>query len=335
LQDDFKFPIQGGTVATFAAGGPIPTTCPAGSIETAANVAFWSTFSAAASGTPVGFVDAWTAALAYWFQLYFDFSGYSDMAIGLARLFGIVLPINFYSPYKAVNIIDFWRRWHISLSRFLRDFIYIPLGGNRRGVPRRYLNLAIAMLLGGLWHDAAWTFVLWGAAHGLMLAVNHGWHYLRRLLGIPPGKGRLEARIVACALTFIAVTSAWVLFRASSLAAAGTILSAMYGIGGQDVIHPVATYWWTQWDLLREFRWLESSALWLLLVGSVAFILPNTYQLFLGFWPALVERRFEDAVSKSRLQWVPSGSWAMGLSIMVLIAILRIRQLSPFIYFQF
>src|SRR5262245_33078561 len=299
--------------------------------------AAWVTpvFGAAATGGPVGFVDAWVAALAYSFQLYFDFSGYSDMAIGLARLFGIVLPINFYSPYKSVNIIDFWRRWHISLSRFLRDFIYIPLGGNRRGVARRYLNLATAMLLGGLWHGAAWTFVLWGAVHGLMLALNHGWHYVRRRAGLPPSKGPLEARIAACTLTFIAVTSAWVLFRASSLASAGVILSAMYGTAGQDVIHPLAAYSWTQWDLLREFRWLESSALWLLLVGSVAFILPNTYQLFQNFRPALFERRLEDVVSKSRLRWVPNGSWAVALSIMLLIAILRIRELSPFIYFQF
>jgi alginate O-acetyltransferase complex protein AlgI len=299
--------------------------------------ASWVTpvFSAAAAGAPVGFVDAWTAALAYSFQLYFDFSGYSDMAIGLARLFGIVLPINFYSPYKAVNIIDFWRRWHISLSRFLRDFIYIPLGGNRHGVPRRYFNLAIAMLLGGLWHGAAWTFVLWGAVHGLMLALNHGWHYLRRRVGMPPGKGPLEVHIAACALTFLAVTSAWVLFRAPSLASAGTMLSAMYDVRGPGIVHAVATYCWAQWDLLHEFRWSESSALWLLLVGSVAFILPNTYQLFQSFRPALIERRLEHEASKPRLRWVPNATWAMGLSVLVLIAILRIRELSPFIYFQF
>ena len=168
-------------------------------------------FSAAASGAPIGFVEAWVAALAYSFQLYFDFSGYSDMAIGLARLFGIVLPINFYSPYKSVNIIDFWRRWHITLSRFLRDFLYIPLGGNRHGVARRYLNLAVTMLLGGLWHGAGWTFVLWGAFHGLMLAANHAWHFLRRRLGLPPGHGPRALRLPACILTFVAVTSAWVL----------------------------------------------------------------------------------------------------------------------------
>jgi alginate O-acetyltransferase complex protein AlgI len=293
-------------------------------------------FSAAAAGASVGFVDAWIAALAYSFQLYFDFSGYSDMAIGLARLFGIVLPINFYSPYKSVNIIDFWRRWHITLSRFLRDFLYIPLGGNRHGAPRRYLNLAVTMLLGGLWHGAAWTFVLWGGFHGLMLVVNHAWHYLRRRIGLPPpGKGPAAGRLAACVLTFIAVTSAWVLFRAPSLPSAGTILSAMYGVDGQSVVDPVVTYWWGQWDLLREFRWSESSALWLLLVGSVAFVLPNTYQLFQGFRPALVERPFEDSASKPRLRWKPNSRWAVCLSLMLLIAVLRIRELSPFIYFQF
>jgi alginate O-acetyltransferase complex protein AlgI len=292
-------------------------------------------FAAAASGGPVGFVDAWTAALAYSFQLYFDFSGYTDMAIGLARLFGIVLPINFYSPYKSVNIIDFWRRWHVSLSRFLRDFIYIPLGGNRRGGVRRYANLAIAMLLGGLWHGAAWTFVLWGGLHGLMLVVNHAWHYLRRRIGLPPGNDPASVRIAACALTFIAVTSAWVLFRASSLGSASSILSAMYGIDGQQVVDPMVTYWRTQWSLLNEFRWSESSAIWLLLVGSVAFILPNTYQLFQDFRPALVERPFEDAAARPRLRWKPDRRWAVGLSLMLLVAILRIRELSPFIYFQF
>jgi alginate O-acetyltransferase complex protein AlgI len=292
-------------------------------------------FSAAASGAPIGFVEAWVAALAYSFQLYFDFSGYSDMAIGLARLFGIVLPINFYSPYKSVNIIDFWRRWHITLSRFLRDFLYIPLGGNRHGVARRYLNLAVTMLLGGLWHGAGWTFVLWGAFHGLMLAVNHAWHYLRRRLGLPPGKGPRALRLPACILTFVAVTSAWVLFRASSLAAAGAILSAMYGVGEQSVIDPVTAYWSSEWQLLGELRWSESSALWLLLVGSIAFLLPNTYQLFQGYRPALVERPFEEVGAKPPLRWQPNRRWALCLSLMLLVAILRIRELSPFIYFQF
>src|SRR4029078_9582961 len=134
-------------------------------------------------GVTPTFWEAWTGAFIYSFQLYFDFSGYSDMAIGLACLFGISLPINFNSPYKATNIIDFWRRWHITLSRFLRDYLYIPLGGHRLGSGRRYANLVITMLLGGLWHGASWTFVVWGGLHGVYLMINHGWRHLRE--GMP------------------------------------------------------------------------------------------------------------------------------------------------------
>ena len=126
-------------------------------------------------GDPLDSASAWITVLCYSFQLYYDFSGYSDMAVGLARMFGFRLPVNFYSPYKSASIIDFWRRWHITLSRFLRDYLYIPLGGNRRGPARRYANLVIVMLLGGLWHGANWTFVVWGGVHALMLGVNHAW----------------------------------------------------------------------------------------------------------------------------------------------------------------
>ena len=144
--------------------------------------ALWAdpVFTAAAAGQRPGPVDAWVGALAFAFKQYFDFSGYSDMAIGLARMFNIVLPLNFDSPYKPTNIIEFWRRWHMTLSRFLRDYLYFPLGGNRRGGPRRYANLLIVMILGGLWHGAAWTFVLWGTVHGVLLVINHAWHALRR-----------------------------------------------------------------------------------------------------------------------------------------------------------
>src|SRR5258707_9343728 len=137
-------------------------------------------FAAAASGATPDLIESWGAALAYGFQLYYDFSGYSDMAIGAARCFGIVLPLNFHSPYKAVNIIEFWRRWHMTLSRFLRDYLYIPLGGNRHGTARRYLNLFLTMLLGRFCHRPALTFCDWGALHGLYLAANHAWLALRR-----------------------------------------------------------------------------------------------------------------------------------------------------------
>ena len=143
-------------------------------IVVADNLARWATpvFAAPADATAI---DAWFGLLGYTFQLYFDFSGYSDMAVGLALMLNIRIPYNFDSPYQATSIIDFWRRWHISLSAFLRDYVYIPLGGNRHGEPRRYLNLFLTMLLGGIWHGAGWTFVVWGALHGSYLLVNHAW----------------------------------------------------------------------------------------------------------------------------------------------------------------
>jgi alginate O-acetyltransferase complex protein AlgI len=172
------------------------------------------------------FWEAWKGALAYTFQIYFDFSGYTDMAVGIALLFGIRLPMNFNSPYKAVNIVDFWRRWHMTLSRFIRDYIYIPLGGGRAGKSRRYINLLLAMLIGGLWHGAGWTFVIWGGLHGLYLMINHGW----RRFGPAPGLGHVSdwsGRI----LTFVAIVVAWVFFRADDIGDAMRFLAGMAGIG--------------------------------------------------------------------------------------------------------
>ena len=172
----------------------------------------------------VGFADAWGATLAFALQLYFDFSGYTDMAVGLALMLNIVLPENFDSPYQARSIIDFWRRWHMTLSKFLRDYLYVPLGGNRRGGARRYVNLSVTMLLGGLWHGASWTFVTWGGLHGAFLAINHLW----RRAGLQlPGP-------IAWAITFSAVMIGWVFFRAPSLERARVILSGMAGVNGLD-----------------------------------------------------------------------------------------------------
>src|SRR6266478_7391831 len=169
---------------------------------------------------------AWLATLAYSLQIYFDFSGYSDMAVGLSLLFGIRLPLNFASPYKATSIVDFWTRWHISLSRFLRDYLYIPLGGNRRGSTRRYANLMTTTLLGGLWHGAGWTFVAWGALHGIYLVVNHviravwPWH-------VSGGRWTVGITWAKRLAVFVAVVVAWVFFRADSIGSAGAVLSAM------------------------------------------------------------------------------------------------------------
>jgi len=169
---------------------------------------------------------AWAAVLGYGFQLYFDFSGYTDMAIGLGLLFNVQYPQNFNSPYKAVSLIDFWRRWHMTLSRFLRDYLYIPLGGNRHGKFRRYVNLLITMVLGGFWHGAAWTFVIWGAWHGFFLAVNHAWEE----------RGRKLPRFVAHLLTFLVVFIGWVFFRSTNLHDSLSIIGTMFGMvhGGHN-----------------------------------------------------------------------------------------------------
>jgi alginate O-acetyltransferase complex protein AlgI len=171
--------------------------------------------------------EAWVATVAYTLQIYFDFSGYSDMAIGLALMFGLSLPLNFNAPYRAISIRDFWRRWHMTLSRFLRDYLYIPLGGNRCGPLHQATNVIATMLLGGLWHGANWTFVAWGGLHGVALAVNHVWE----------ARGLRLPRTMAWALTLLFVMACWVLFRAADFGTAGSVLSSMAGLhGGADHI---------------------------------------------------------------------------------------------------
>jgi alginate O-acetyltransferase complex protein AlgI len=179
-------------------------------------------FAAAAAGKAVGFMEAWQATLAFSFQIYFDFSGYTDMALGLALLFGVVLPQNFQVPYRAVSLQDFWRRWHMTLSRFLRDYLYIPLGGSKHGLPMQLWALFATMALGGLWHGAAWTFVAWGVAHGVGLGIGVLWR--RAGLSMPP--------ILGWALTFLFVSLCWVLFRAQTFDAALTMYKGLFGLAG-------------------------------------------------------------------------------------------------------
>ncbi|WP_298916324.1 MBOAT family O-acyltransferase [uncultured Algimonas sp.] len=173
---------------------------------------------------PISQSDAILGTLAYTFQLYFDFSGYSDMALGLGRMFGLYLPMNFFSPYKSRSIADFWRRWHISLSFFVRDYIYIPLGGNRKGVARQALNLFFAFILIGIWHGAGWTFVVWGVAHALMVLVSTFNRRLPLLKAIPP-----LPMVMAVGVTFVCAALAWIPFRAETLDASWTILSSIFG----------------------------------------------------------------------------------------------------------
>ncbi|MCC7045821.1 MAG: MBOAT family protein [Alphaproteobacteria bacterium] len=191
-------------------------------------------FQAASEGRAVGLVDGWCAGLAFALQIYFDFSGYSDMAMGLGLLLGLMLPLNFLAPYRATSIRDFWRRWHITLSRFLRDYLYIPMGGNRLGRLGRAGATLATMLLGGLWHGAGWTFVAWGGLHGAALALNQAWAGQRRR--IPAWLGWL--------LTMLVVVAGFVLFRASSFPAAAEVLTGMAGLHGKGRLTPGAREWW-------------------------------------------------------------------------------------------
>ena len=277
-------------------------------------------------GASLTLLDSWCAVLAYTFQLYFDFSGYSDMAVGISRMLGIKLPINFYSPYKAASVIDFWRRWHMTLSRFLRDYLYVPLGGNRRGKARRYLNLMVTMMLGGLWHGASWTFVAWGALHGLYLVANHGWRSVRRRLAGPPAqRPSLAATAAGRILTFVAVVVAWVFFRAPDMETAFSILHAMSGMNG-ITLAPGA--------LGTTYRAGELA--WLAALLAFVWILPNTYQLMDRFPPALPAAE-QSAVARPLrwLQWRPTWAWAAAFSVLAIASVLAISRESAFLYYQF
>ncbi len=178
--------------------------------------------------------EAWSGALAYTMQIYFDFSGYTDMALGVALMFNIRLPINFNSPYKATSIIEFWRCWHMTLSRFLRDYLYIPLGGNRKGKLRRYTNLMATMVLGGLWHGAGWTYICWGILHGIYLSINHMWQEFipeKSVRWIPTWLKKLTGGFI----TFIAVVVAWVVFNSTDISNAMVMLKAMSGIEARAI----------------------------------------------------------------------------------------------------
>lgn len=305
-------------------------------------------FHAAGAGAPLDFFAAWSAALAYTCQLYFDFSGYSDMAIGAARCFGIRFPMNFFSPYKATSIIDFWRYWHITLSRFLRDYLYIPLGGNRRGAVRRYVNLMITMLLGGLWHGANWTFVIWGGLHGLYLLVNHAWRMtaaksdpLERLRRSRAGRG------LGWALTFLAVVVGWVFFRAPGLSVAENILNGM--VGGHGFVLPAGLAYSLRpahglisalgitFNVAESGSNFVKSWLWIAALLAIAWLMPNTQQLLRDYDPVLDLPRSSGANLRPLLplKWTPSPGWAVALGALAFFGVISITRVSPFLYWQF
>lgn len=278
----FRFAVNTQTLAT---GLPIFCVGLAKKVGLADNLAAIATplFKQAESGT-LEFFSAWTAALSYTMQIYFDFSGYSDMAIGLGLMFGIVLPINFNSPYKSISIIDFWRRWHMTLSAFLRDYLYFPLGGGRIGQWRRYINLMLVMLIGGLWHGAGWTFIFWGFLHGVYLCVNHLWNAAESQ--VP----KLLCKLISSCggvLTFAAVVVGWVFFRAADFSAATSVLNGMIGASHASLAGEVSYFLGVAHIGAVQFdgRGLtfsdEATAIFFNGVAmSIVFFSPNTAEIF-------------------------------------------------------
>ncbi|MBH8554609.1 MBOAT family protein [Nostocaceae cyanobacterium CENA357] len=291
------------------------------------NIAIYASpvFNAAAQGVLPTFLESWVGALAYTLQLYFDFSGYSDMAIGIARMFGIKLPINFFSPYKALSITDFWRRWHITLSNFLRDYLYIPLGGNRQGEMRRNINLMVTMLLGGLWHGAGWQFIFWGGLHGLYLVINHQWNTLQKTHDWKIKNGL--SITLSWFITFLAVVFAWVFFRAKNMNTAFAISKSMLGLNGLSFSN----------DLIESGLFKIIFHISVLLV--IVLFTPNVQEWMSKYEPVLNYEKLKKLSSNnivwSRLQWQPNKIYALVTSVLTVIALLHLTKVSEFLYFQF
>ena len=275
-------------------------------------------FGAWAKGLPLASCEAWLGALSYSFQLYFDFSGYTDMAIGLGLLFGLQLPENFISPYKATGIVDFWRRWHITLGLWLRDFLYIPLGGNRAGKARQYLNLFVTMLIGGAWHGAGWTFIVWGALHGAMLCINHAFRSAIKGSGAERILALFPLRALSIALTFFCLTLCWVFFRAESLPHAASMLTCMFtgpwfetGPAGVEILpNNLVAHWYS-------LAILPLSAL-------LIWFFPCSHEIF---------TRRENVPSWLRFRF--SGVWAVSIALLFVVSVLSLSDNQAFLYFQF
>jgi alginate O-acetyltransferase complex protein AlgI len=277
----------------------------------------------AGADVPLATSAAWLGVTAYTLQIYFDFSGYSDMAVGLSLLIGVRLPYNFNSPYQAWNISEFWRRWHMTLSRFLRDYLYVPLGGNRQGRGRRYVNLMLTMLLGGLWHGASWTFVIWGGLHGAYLVVNHGWQWLREKTGLraaTSGGMSILGRFAGVALTLLCVMVGWVFFRAVDLESATGILASMAGLreGGLP-ISALAGY-------------SQGAVPWMTIFGFLALFGRNSQRLIDGHLTAWLDRK---STRSWHPEWLAALAGAMCVGVVSMSIAAASRSVAEFIYFNF
>ncbi|MBV1881135.1 MAG: MBOAT family protein [Pseudomonadales bacterium] len=279
-------------------------------------------FSAANQGVSLSLLEAWGGSLAYTFQLYFDFSGYSDMAIGIARMFGVKLPLNFFSPYKANSIIEFWRLWHMTLSRFLKDYLYIALGGNRGGTFKKHRNLFITMLLGGIWHGAGINFVIWGALHGTYLIINHLWRNVTSEMSIPVNPK--VTLILARALTFTAVVVGWVFFRSPDIQTALNLLHSMFSI--DNIILDMN-------GLAMPYFYGYKEIVLLILMFFIVWCLPNSFELMQNQTPTIDAEQHSNKTQK--LQWQPNKRWLAFSVVASCWAVTLLHREVEFLYFQF
>jgi alginate O-acetyltransferase complex protein AlgI len=296
-------------------------------------------FDAAALGEPITALAAWGASFAYSAQLYFDFSGYCDMAVGLGLLFNMRLPINFAAPLRAASIIDLWRRWHITLSRFLRDFVYVPLGGSNCGPLRRSGNLIMTMVLGGLWHGANWTFIAWGAFNGVLLVLNHAWRSWRG-----PRAPTRSGRFAGWCATFGAFALGMTMFRSADIGAVQHMLLAMLGRAdgpaSPDHIRVAADLYSIRHGYLSEqlvrawlgVNWSVIATLSTLGALAIALLVPDTMELvdYREGEPHSDWRR-----SAGRLAWRPSPAWLAVTSIVFAVAFTYFWEFNEFLYYQF
>ena len=319
---------------------------------------FWA--EAAAGGHPA-LLQAWAAALGYMLQLYFDFSGYSDMAIGAARLFGIKLPPNFDSPLKAVNVIEYWSRWHMTLTRFLTSYVFTPLtyklmrGRIDRGLAikrRRRMTAAtfatvvayptvLTMFLSGVWHGAGYQFLVFGLLHGAALTINHAWRAYKPAWWPASGPRALAASLAGWAVTFLFVVCAEVFFRASSVGSAGRVLAGMTGVHGVSLpavlvpkaapllarlgVHVAGADWGGN-DFVQVWAWIASGL-------AIVLLLPNTLEMLAAYEPAFGFT--PRAATAPRLRWAPSPAWAVAWSGVTVAGCLSLGRLSDFLYWHF
>lgn len=303
-------------------------------------LALYSTplFSLANDGADFTALEALVGSFSYAFQLYFDFSGYSDMAIGLACLFGLKLPVNFYSPYRAQNISDFWRMWHATLSRFLRDYVYTPLGGFVCSPVRQRFNLFSTMFVGGVWHGAGWTFVVYGFCHGIFVVVHQLW---RVNVSGPLNLVRNPVyQAAAQVFTFLTVVMALVVFRAESLTAAIHVFSQMIIPSGDNFIpaYLISINRTGLFQIVGLFpvQVAPPVVIFSLLSAclAVCWLLPNTYQLFAAE-KVTIDKGRAGRAPIINLQWNGSTRWAMGTAVLIALSFLNLGQVSEFLYFQF